>query len=390
MEELNEVLISIIMPVRDNERLFPNAVKSVLDQSFQDWELIIVEGRSTDNTAKLADDFAASDQRIRTFHIDEWMYESTNIGIYEAKGSYVAVLNSDDLLMPDALQRAAENIYAYDVDVYLFAVANFECDLQQNILSSEADDTIARMPKGFVIRDKAEIKKNWVNLLNTGLLNNQLNVYKKELVADERLRNDVFGADYYFNLTLLPKISSIAYVPQVSYRFNIYNTAGKLNTSVGKYYGYQHRMYNDFYFKAIEIFSVQNMLNKSVLKFIRNRRMSDFIQELDTYTFEHCKLSLEDRLFEIYNYAWDVKEIFEAENSYNLLEDGVFATTVMLLEKYPNEDAGKMKAIVEGCLELKKLKNNEYGSANKEAIDALIWDYYNPGHIGQGIAYNCK
>lgn len=206
MEELNEVLISIIMPVRDNERLFPNAVKSVLDQSFQDWELIIVEGRSTDNTAKLADDFAASDQRIRTFHIDEWMYESTNIGIYEAKGSYVAVLNSDDLLMPDALQRAAENIYAYDVDVYLFAVANFECDLQQNILSSEADDTIARMPKGFVIRDKAEIKKNWVNLLNTGLLNNQLNVYKKELVADERLRNDIFGADYYFNLTLLPKI----------------------------------------------------------------------------------------------------------------------------------------------------------------------------------------
>ena len=48
-----------------------------------------------------------------------------------------------------------------------------------------------------------------------------------------------------------------------------------------------------------------------------------------------------------------------------------------------------MKAIAEGCLELEKLKKNGYGSVNKEAIDALVWDYYNPGHIGQGIAtYN--
>ena len=148
-------------------------------------------------------------------------------------------------------------------------------------------------------------------------------------------------------------------------------------------------MYNDYYFKAIEIFSVQNLLTKSALKFIRNRRMRDFIQELDSYTFEHCKLSLEDRLFEIFNFAWDVKNIFEAENSYRLLEDGVIATTVLLLEKYPNENAGKMKAIAEGCLELEKLKKNGYGSVNKEAIDALVWDYYNPGHIGQGIAtYN--
>lgn len=378
----NNTLITVVMPVRDNEKLMPKAVKSILDQNFQDWELIIMEGRSSDNTAKLADEYAASDERIRAFHIDEWMYESTNIGFSMAKGQYVTVLNSDDLLMPGALLLAAEHIYAYEPDVYLFAVANAECDADQNVLSTDAEATIARMPKGFVLKDKDEVKRNWINLLYTGLLNNQLNVYKKDLIADERLRNDIYAADYYFNLCLLPKISSIAYAPVVSYQFNSYKTEGQLNASLGKYYGYQHDMFNDFYHKGIEVFSTNEMLTKSALKFVGNRRMVDFLHELESYNYAHCKLTLEERLFEIFKYAWDVKEIFSSQGSLEVLERSVLETAIAVIGSMPGQDAGKMKNVCDGCAQIALILNGQGDQADSGAIEKMAADYYNPGHIG--------
>ena len=70
---------SIVMPVYNNEKLLPNAVNSIINQTFSDWELIIVDDGSTDNTPAVADSFAETDSRIRVIHQEnQWIFRSYN------------------------------------------------------------------------------------------------------------------------------------------------------------------------------------------------------------------------------------------------------------------------------------------------------------------------
>ena len=59
---------SIVMPVYNNEKLLPNAVNSIINQTFSDWELIIVDDGSTDNSSEICDEYARNDERIVVIH----------------------------------------------------------------------------------------------------------------------------------------------------------------------------------------------------------------------------------------------------------------------------------------------------------------------------------
>lgn len=56
------------MPVYNNEKLLPNAVNSIINQTFSDWELIIVDDGSTDNSSEICDEYARNDERIVVIH----------------------------------------------------------------------------------------------------------------------------------------------------------------------------------------------------------------------------------------------------------------------------------------------------------------------------------
>ena len=81
------MLISIVMAVYNNEMYFPLAVKSIIEQDYDQWELIIIDDGSTDQTPIIADRMAESDSRITVVHQkNQWIYASFNKGIELAKG----------------------------------------------------------------------------------------------------------------------------------------------------------------------------------------------------------------------------------------------------------------------------------------------------------------
>ncbi len=98
--------ISIVMPTYNRGKDFlPEAVKSVLAQSFTDFELIVVDDASTDNTAQVITAF--DDPRIVYLQSDHnhGEYWATNFGVNRAQGKYLTWVHSDDLLPPDSLER---------------------------------------------------------------------------------------------------------------------------------------------------------------------------------------------------------------------------------------------------------------------------------------------
>lgn len=64
----NKRMISVIMPVYNSERYISEAIDSICNQSYENWELLIVNDGSTDHTAKIINDYAKKDSRIRVFH----------------------------------------------------------------------------------------------------------------------------------------------------------------------------------------------------------------------------------------------------------------------------------------------------------------------------------
>jgi len=116
---MNSPKVSIILPVHNRSDLMRRAVESVLVQSFTDFELIIVDDASQDDTYDVARSYE-SDPRVRVFRADRNRGPSgaRNVGIDEAKGTYIAFQDSDDRWLPDKLARQVERLDAEpDADV---------------------------------------------------------------------------------------------------------------------------------------------------------------------------------------------------------------------------------------------------------------------------------
>lgn len=97
--------VSVIIPTKNRDHYVSFAIKSVLGQTFKDFELIVCDAASTDNTEEVVGKF--DDERIRYIRedIDRGVSASRNIGIRNSRGTFVAFLDDDDLWMPSKLEK---------------------------------------------------------------------------------------------------------------------------------------------------------------------------------------------------------------------------------------------------------------------------------------------
>ena len=104
MTMLNHIpAVSILMPVRNEERYLPAALRSLAAQTFNDWELVAVDDGSTDGTPRVLAEAAASDPRIRVLHCGKGLVAALNLGLKECRAPLVARMDSDDVAHPQRL-----------------------------------------------------------------------------------------------------------------------------------------------------------------------------------------------------------------------------------------------------------------------------------------------
>lgn len=98
-------LVSIIVPVYNAAPYLTDCVNSILSQSFQDFELLLVDDGSTDESPKICDELAASDSRIRVFHKKNGGVSSArNKGLEEACGQWIYFCDADDIVLPNCMR----------------------------------------------------------------------------------------------------------------------------------------------------------------------------------------------------------------------------------------------------------------------------------------------
>jgi teichuronic acid biosynthesis glycosyltransferase TuaG len=99
-----EPLVSVIIPAYNAEKYLDETIKSILAQTYSNWELIVVDDGSTDGTASLAKKYAAQDKRIAyLYQTNQRMASARNTGIKHASGKYIAFLDADNLFLRNKL-----------------------------------------------------------------------------------------------------------------------------------------------------------------------------------------------------------------------------------------------------------------------------------------------
>jgi len=115
--------VSIIMPNRNNEKWLSKSIGSILNQTYKNWELIVVDDHSSDKSVNVIKSFMDRDSRIDCICDPDVTYPLTkNLGFEHSSGKYVAFLDSDDWLEREFLERGIRNIKGVDGYASSFAV----------------------------------------------------------------------------------------------------------------------------------------------------------------------------------------------------------------------------------------------------------------------------
>ena len=98
-------IISIIVPIYNRGKWLPNCLDSISSQTFKDWECILINDGSTDNSLKIAQEYAANDPRFIVFSQEnQGVSAARNLGLDHAQGKWLAFVDSDDEIAPDYLE----------------------------------------------------------------------------------------------------------------------------------------------------------------------------------------------------------------------------------------------------------------------------------------------
>ena len=114
----NNPKISVIVPVYKVEKYLDKCVESIVNQTYKNLEIILVDDGSPDNCPAMCDEWAEKDERIRVIHKENGgLADARNAGMDIATGDYIGFVDSDDWIEPNMYEVLLKNALKYDADI---------------------------------------------------------------------------------------------------------------------------------------------------------------------------------------------------------------------------------------------------------------------------------
>ncbi|WP_248723395.1 glycosyltransferase family 2 protein [Seonamhaeicola sp. ML3] len=111
---MQERLISILTPFKNTEAYLGECIDSILNQTYSNWELLIIDDHSTDNSYQVVEKYAKADNRIKLFKNEgEGIISALQLAFKNSSGKFITRMDSDDIMLPDKLDILASNLIAY-------------------------------------------------------------------------------------------------------------------------------------------------------------------------------------------------------------------------------------------------------------------------------------
>lgn len=206
---MNE-LVTLIVPVYNTERYIDKCIDSLVNQTYKNIEIILVDDDSTDNCSQLCDSWAEKDSRITVIHKENGGVSSArNAALDIAKGDYITFADSDDFLEPDSIETLVVTLHLNNADI---SVGNYFFDY------IDSRETVKLTSKSMVL-EKKDILKNYLLDLNIRTeVHNKL--YKASLFQNTRFSEGIsYAEDFEMNYKLLKQAHRLAMTDKCIYHY---------------------------------------------------------------------------------------------------------------------------------------------------------------------------
>lgn len=209
-------MVSIIVPIYNGERVLKRCVDSILRQSYMEWELLLINDGSKDESLQICTTYGQMDNRIRVIDkTNEGVSATRNRGMAEALGEYIQFIDCDDYVAEDYLQHMVSVMEQEDADLVIAGYTRHK-----------AGSITENFPKEAVFQGKQSFAGMFFELYNRWFLNTPWNkLYKRECITSEFPLELSLGEDLLFNLDYIKNCETIAVIEEVGYQYCIENQA---------------------------------------------------------------------------------------------------------------------------------------------------------------------
>ena len=207
---MEDYKVSVIVAAYNIQDYIVKCLESIENQTYKNLEVIIVDDGSSDNTGKLADEFAENDNRFTVIHKENVGVSSArNRGIDIASGDFIGFVDGDDTIEVDMYEILVNNAIKYDADIS-------HCGYK---LIENNKETLMHGSGQVIIQDR---KKGIVDLMDGSLIEPAIwnKIFRKEIVGDTRLDESLkINEDLYFNILLFNKSRKSIFEDKAKYNY---------------------------------------------------------------------------------------------------------------------------------------------------------------------------
>lgn len=207
-------LISVIVPIYNTAKYLPKCLDSIINQTYQNLEIILIDDGSTDDSGKIADQYAHKNSRIKVIHQkNQGLSGARNTGIKKTTGAYITFVDSDDYIEPKMIEHLISSLYKTRADVSCCSfkevypngkTIGFNHNHQEHIFTTKAALRAMLKEEGFMV-------STTMKLFPTKF-------FKDIKFPEGKLHEDV-GTTY----KLILKASKIAFIPYEDYVYVHHN-----------------------------------------------------------------------------------------------------------------------------------------------------------------------
>lgn len=237
--------ISIIVPVYKAEKYLQPCVEGILSQTFHNFELILIDDGSPDNSGTICDEFAKRDSRVSVVHqLNKGASSARNVGLSRAEGKYITFCDSDDVVSPMWIER----LYRY--------VTTDESVLPIGVYCSDVSDLGTQINLN-ITNNVYYSRSEYFLFMESGIAGYMCNaLYRRDIIwqqnlhfREDRSRGD-FNEDLLFALEYVKHIDHIIYTGFADYCYQ--SRSNSLSTSFQEYYFEKYKEKYDLWKKNIK------------------------------------------------------------------------------------------------------------------------------------------
>lgn len=210
-----KVIISVIVPIYMAEKSIERCINSIINQTFTNFELILVNDGSPDNSKEICEKYAIRDKRIKIINKkNEGVSIARNTGLNKSEGEYILFVDSDDFIEKDMLEHLYNNIITFNAQVSI---------CKANIYKDDILTTVNNNEKKINVYKNEEIMKEFI-LKNTFLFAVWNKLYKASLFDENNIRFSEsirYGEDAILNHYILSKCKVVVWSNQAKYNYFI-------------------------------------------------------------------------------------------------------------------------------------------------------------------------